>query len=1177
MDNYVLPEAKDLLKKDNITIDWTEISRVMLKQSHYVNPLATQPNRTKIEDDILVINLELLTTENKLRKKSDNPKASPRELFQIIMEKEKSKTLITGRPGSGKTLLMKEIANLVLSTSDNIVIWISLADLGKDSLEEYLTSKWLKWAARTPNSPSQMWQESFKSLLQSGKVWLFLDNSQELLNSYNIDNFNSTKEIITPSDLINKELKGSVKNLRIILTSRTKLGEKELDRLSDWQIYTINPLTYPEETTAFIEHWFKATDSQLTEPLNKQFREFLEELSPLTGSEWIANPLHLALLCRHWQQSSKTSLKTIDQLYQKGVNQYYEWKAEKVTTSSVQRELLNQRLAELALITLEEEGSLKEIPQKYFTRVFQNEPQLGILAIQIGWLNVIAIKREGEYRKIYQFFDQTFAEYFASLAIDQWQFFLQNQAEKDLRIFDRAWEKVILFWTGRSKSEEKEAFIEYLTEFKDDCGKHNYYGKRAYFLAAKILIEYPESNRLLLIIYQLLKWIFSESSLITQGIIEKARQCLEEIPGKKSSISLIDFIRQKEDGKTYRIALKILERISQGNPQVVAMLSDLIEQNQSDDLKQQCAESLLRLSPNHEKAMTTLIKILEATESEEVRQNTFNALEKVGVGNITAINAIIRLLTQTSPRLSQKRLFQCLEKIGKYNSTAIAFLVQLIRTTDHPIKQRQAAESLEKIDPGNPTALAVLTQLMQDFYEETVRKEAIYSLGEIESGHQEVIQALIEQIKNAPEMLIRWLAISSLGKIAQGDQESVEVLSSVIHSTEDYLLRKEAIDSLLKIAPNASGTVSTLLKLLQSAPDEETRREVAENLGKIDPGNRESITALTELLQSTSDPYTRKQVAFSLSQIDTGNLQALTTLITLVNSQQNGDLSILAIDSLGEIAFNNPAVIATLIRVISSNRKPGIIRSAVKSLGRIQTGSTESVHTLLELLGQEPEKSLRNQIAESLIKILRPQDLLFVVKKLPSLLLAEKEGSAIEQIMWYCVENLAYPQFYQAWHEAGEKVATTENVEPITFNELSKSLEKSPQLAKKGVHLIWIDTEEFLEPENPALDIYDQMLAQNCPEFTHGLPESMVKLRLYWHWLEREKIQSKHPVLLVFSKKETPHNLHLWQILEKFKGTIALITEEQSITPMTSFCLENPGILTSILNWLELKIPSKKN
>ena len=1179
MNTSVSPETQTSLSTDIISIDWAEISRVMLQKSLMVNPLATQPNELKQEDTAPSISIEQIETEGlQLKRKNQSKIYSTEKLFEIIKQQEKSKTLIIGRPGSGKTLLMQRIANLVLQKTEDVVIWIPLGELSKDTIEDYLAHKWLKWASKAPNGPSQMWSQAFSTLLASGKVWLFLDDSQELFNTAARDLFNNNfKEIITPLNIINKELKGWTKNLRIILSSRSNLWEKDQDRLSEWPTYQIKPLTYPQETTAFIRHWFNATNSELTsgqerEHHSRQFSHFLEELSPLTPKEWQSNPLHLALLCRHWQQVAEPDLKNISQLYEKAVNQYYQWKAGTVTTPTPQREQLNQYLAQLALITLEEQGSLQEIPQSYYSRIFQNEPHLGQLALGLGWLNLIRLEKDGEVEKVYQFFDQTFAEYFASLEIREWQYFIQNQAEKNLRIFDPAWEQVILFWLGSSEAEEKKAFIEYLTEFKDGCGKFNYYGKRAYFLAAKALVEYPESDRALLIISQLLKWAFSDSQMLTGGIVEKARTTLESLPGNKSMKSLMHFLKLKtEDSKTHRIALKILEKIAKGHPLVIAMLSDLIDTTHSDDLREQYAESLLRISPTHDKAVTTLLQILQETQSEEIRQNTFSALEKLAQGNVKAINTIHKLINETPSSLSQKRLFQCLEKIGKYQSPAIAALVQMIRTTEDPVKQRQAAESLEKIDPGNPTALAVLTQLMQPTYTEALRQEAIYSLGEIESVHPEVITALIKQIQNAPQILIRWLAISSLGKIAQGNQECVDVLTEVIDSAEDNLLRKEAIDSLLKIAPHSNSTVCTLLKLLETAPDEETRREVAESLGKIDPGNPEAIIALTELLKTTLDDYTRRQVAFSLSQIDPGNLQALSTLIQLAHSGQDRDLSILAIDSLGETSLNNPAIITTLIGVISSHPQPQIIRSAVKSLGKIKAGSTEAVETLLKLLEIIQEKSLRHQIAESLIKLLRPQDLVLVAKQIPSLAQSSghKEDTAIGQITWYCAQNLAYAEFYQAWHNSQEK-PKLENIQPINLQQLKEKLKNS---LKQDNYLIWIDTAEFLDPEDPALDIYDQMLAQDCPEFAHGLPETMVKLRLYWHNLKRQKIKSKTPVLLFYGQEE---NKALQATLNKFKGAVGIITLSPACSTLpSSFSLQDQVILTSILNWLKQKAIEK--
>ncbi|WLT38484.1 hypothetical protein NON20_00840 [Synechocystis sp. B12] len=51
--------------------------------------------------------------------------------------------------------------------------------------------------------------------------------------------------------------------------------------------------------------------------------------------------------------------------------------------------------------------------------------------------------------------------------------------------------------------------------------------------------------------------------------------------------------------------------------------------------------------------------------------------------------------------------------------------------------------------------------------------------------------------------------------------------------------------------------------------------------------------------------------------------------------------------------------------------------------------------------------------------------------------------------------------------------------------------------------------------DNPSVDIYDQMLDQDCPEFDGAIPDNLSKLRFYWHQLQRKQ---GHPLLLLFEQ-----------------------------------------------------------
>jgi hypothetical protein len=167
------------------------------------------------------------------------------------------------------------------------------------------------------------------------------------------------------------------------------------------------------------------------------------------------------------------------------------------------------------------------------------------------------------------------------------------------------------------------------------------------------------------------------------------------------------------------------------------------------------------------------------------------------------------------------------------------------------------------------------------------------------------------------------------------------------------------------------------------------------------------------------------------------------------------------------------------------------------------------------------------------------------------------------EIIWNCAQNLPYPIFYQAWHhqlttphpEVPETtgVGSTPFTQSLNLADLPKILEArlvETQLID-SVQLICIDTSKFIDPNNPAPDIYEQFLDQNCPERPNGEPETLPQLKSYWNQLRRHS--DKHPILIFYEDPTSPAAQGLsptfLDALTRFEGTICLITDTPHPTP----------------------------
>ena len=208
------------------------------------------------------------------------------------------------------------------------------------------------------------------------------------------------------------------------------------------------------------------------------------------------------------------------------------------------------------------------------------------LACDVGWLNLVDRDAKTD-KEVYAFFHANFQEYFAALAIDDWDYFLPREhinkpVENRYRIFEPQWKEVILLWLGRDEDDvsdgEKEGFIKALVEFDDGCWdinlpnllklKSNYKGNRiivskgfhrylAYFLAAAGIAEFKDCDLANKIVQQVVEWGFGKFNsktpkweVFTYIINQSAMEVLQETNRENTINALVDLIRNSNHDST---------------------------------------------------------------------------------------------------------------------------------------------------------------------------------------------------------------------------------------------------------------------------------------------------------------------------------------------------------------------------------------------------------------------------------------------------------------------------------------------------------------------------------------------------------------------------------------------------------------------------------------------------
>ncbi len=660
------------------------------------------------------------------------------ELFlqQLLTSKDPQRLAIIGEPGSGKTTVLQRIANELLE-HNFFPIWISLADLQGETLEQYLLKDWLKAATRKVIISPEMQQE-FAELFQQKRVWLLLDA---------IDEMGIESSVALSS--VARQLRGWIADANIILTCRINLWEMGKNPLEDFVTY--RNLSFCDHDSKslnqieqFIKKWFQhqpQLGAHLFTELEKPERQRIQDT--------VKNPLCLALLCRIWtvMQGSFPSTKTA--LYNQFVKTLYEWKQDRFPTTLAQRQRLNQVLGKLALNAFSQVEMKFRFSQSFIETVLDtDEINLFSFALQLGWLHPVGISATtGE--RIYGFYHSTFQEYFAAQAITNWKFFL-DKVDSHYHIFANQWQEIILLWLGRLDLEnsEKEEFIQALVNFDDDCGQ--FYQYQAYCLAASGLSEFSEFSQADQIIGQLIHWCYGEFNPTQQKwltfpapILERARIALFSTDRPRVIKQLEKHIQSLNHSRIcWLIAYSLGKNFARGNKVAENTLIKLLETAPDEITKMEIACSLGQVSISHPLAIKTLTEILHSASQDSLRRKAAYRLGKIDPENTTAINTLVYLIQSPStPQKIRSRVIKDLSQIepehslfktqfilnpGQTKSThlqtqkpqknpdkALIILKQKLATTPKIKSQRKYAISLLKLQPGYPKAISVLIKSLQ--------------------------------------------------------------------------------------------------------------------------------------------------------------------------------------------------------------------------------------------------------------------------------------------------------------------------------------------------------------------------------------------------------------------------------------------------------------------------------
>ncbi|WP_126385173.1 NACHT domain-containing protein [Pseudanabaena sp. ABRG5-3] len=892
------------------TIDWQKVCRRRLAKQKEDRQL--RKNATAIGAEVNVyVPLDLLEQKEQTRSKQDKGDSERNQyqerkvvktyehddfLGSLTDRQSKNKHIaIVGEAGAGKTTLLARIAD-ELDKKQKLQIFVSLADLQGRSLEEYIYGNWLSKAlgVQTDSINAEQKSDLFQQF-QAGEIWLLLDGLDEM----------RAKSSADALEKINREIREVIGQSRVVLTSRLNVWDAYLNRLSGFDTFRMEDFS-PEQVDKFIRDWFVSAEKPESAPI---LQAKLKEPNRDRIRDMVRHPLRLALLCQAFYRDLNTELpETKAGLYELFVRYFYEWKPNIVDedlTQDTLREELHLALGKLAIAGIDGDAGFR---LSRSLAVKEMGDRLFKLASDVGWLTLI--ERDEQDQEVYAFYHASFQEYFAALAIDDWDFFLpnnhidkpakdHNDKYKEYRVFEPRWKEIIAFWMGRKdRYIEKESFIKVLIEFEDGC--KDFYWHRAYFLAATCLIEFKNCKFAEEIIEQIIEWTYTYSYINI------------EYPYYGHYISSLD-----NEAHTILITLSQFQVY---NKFIIDRLSELLKSSEIDKNSSiLIAEILGTIDFGNPNALFYLVQIVKSSKFKKPDLKSYSAtcwrakssLEQLAVGDLNTISMLTEILQD--PLICE-------------DTHSLVLNILKVISVNH----------IEETDSDSPANFNNITNTLEEL-QRFLRDEYIQ--------YRKVIPILEELVDIVNKIIV---GKEELDSKLLFDDSDIKLLfyKKLVDIINDEIVKNKRLG--MKRNANYIDVEYLFYRIFWCKNNR--LDEIVWSLGKSAVGNTESVSILVDTLKHEQlDNYTRYRLAECLETIDRGNIEAFSSLMKII--LENKHLSNEAVHSLSEIAVSNAEVISILVNTLQNEQLDDNTRyNLAKVLGKIDTGNVTSISTLIELL-----------------------------------------------------------------------------------------------------------------------------------------------------------------------------------------------------------------------------------
>ncbi|WP_172657329.1 hypothetical protein [Myxosarcina sp. GI1] len=576
------------------------------------------------------------------------------------------------------------------------------------------------------------------------------------------------------------------------------------------------------------------------------------------------------------------------------------------------------------------------------------------------------------------------------------------------------------------------------------------------------------------------------------------------------------------------------------------------------------------------------------------------------------------------------KILKWLNSVSPQNKEALRFLSEVIDHSNDRLLCYKTAKALLKLEPKNQKAFDILDQSLDRFQNEAIKIEISLELIKIDLKHYQAINYLFEHLKNVrpknsserndiSKIITEFWKISdrnesvfeNLIKLIENNcnnyvctqiilrqaetnssQEIFNVLGNLFQNHQDRDVRYVAALEILKINPNNLEVINFLIDWCTYIQEDFSTDIEKNRIYKIFIQNPKTIESLIQILQTYQNKnsleinlykHKLKTILWLLEGVGnkTGNAEVITILTNLLENIEQPEICCIIAQTLGKISLDNSLAIDILIKVLSNNKERNIRSRVINSLEKIGYGSLKVVDYLLKQI-VESNGSVEFNIKKALIKNIKPNRTFYIVSTIKNYLIV-KEEYYLDEILWHCAQNMSYPEFHRAWHntttvihpEMSDFTGIGANLYTLNLNLENLPLQLKSSINKDGVlnnhiQIICINQSQISDRDNPAVEIYDQMLKYGCSERDNGELETMLLLKSYWHSLQRN---TEKLMVLVFydstaSETEwTGFRQSILDPLNTFEGAICVITD-QPASKLKQFSPSSPNLIENLMGWM---------